>query len=584
MLCSLLLLPFLFAPSAASAQGVSEAPQSVKFSLSREPRGFDPVRHTDLIDATLQTQILECLVEYDYLAGDRSVKGQLAESWTVSEDGLEWRFKLRKDARFYDPFDPPLWSGRIRPVTASDVLYSWLRQADARWASGGFWSMDGILLGIEEYRQATSALDPQQAAKAMAHALQNGIQGIQVVNDHELLLKLQYPDPSFLNRLAMTYFAVYPYEAVTKDGRSMRDQPVGSAPFAVQDWLPGQRLILQRTPNWRVETSPFGDGALLPYLDQVEFHVVRDRPTSAEIFRRGEVARLGVNTTGLNVFMDNGFELKEKYQEAGLQLFNHPAADLTMLCFGMEDPVVGNLPGDEAGNAKRRLLRRVLALAFPYDQWNEKFRAKIFANKAISFLPPWIPGASNLPASQWNHLDLELAKQLLAEAGYANGVGLEEIEFVLSGKSNFVVSFAQIYAHNLSQIGVKLKLVPVTYNEQIERSKNADAQIALRTWTMDWPDGALMMQNFYGPQAGVVNYSFFRDPDFDALFELYRQTPDGVERNQLLLNMLQILETEVPAVPIDHRRNALLVHPWLQNYRYHPFQSFFCKYYSVSEH
>ncbi|MCP4092942.1 MAG: ABC transporter substrate-binding protein [Planctomycetes bacterium] len=584
MLCSLLLLPFLCAPSAAPAQEVSEAAQSVKFAISREPQGFDPVRNTELIDASLQSQVLECLVEYDYLAGDQTVMGQLAESWSVSEDGLEWRFQLREDARFHDPFDPPLWPSRSRTVTAHDVLYSWLRQADARWKSGGFWSMDGILVGIEDYRRATGSLDPQQAASAMTNALRNGIDGIQVLGDHELLVRLQQPDPNFLNRLAMSYFMVYPYEAVTKDGRSMRDQPVGSGPFQVKEWLPGQTLILQQTPAWRTELSPFGDGATLPYLDQVEFHVVRDRATGAEIFRRGEVARLGVNTTGRNVFMQDGLKLKPEYAQAGLQMYDNAAADLTMLCFGMEDPVIGDLPGDEEGNRQRRLLRRALALAFPYDMWNQVFRATDFAIKADSFLPPMVPGSSIAPACQWNHKDLEQAKQLLQEAGYPNGKGLEDIEFVLSGKNQYVVDLGLAYQQNLSEIGVRLKLVPLAYEDQLKRSRNADAQIVMRTWVMNWPDGALMLQNFHGPQVGIMNYSAFRDPQFDELFSLYRQTTEGKERDQLLLNMLQILEEQVPAIPIDHRRNVLLVQPWLQNFRYHPFQSFFCKYYSVSEH
>lgn len=584
MLCSPLLLPILLTPLAASAQGVSEELQRVKFSISRVPQGFDPVRNTELIDASLQLQLLECLVEYDYLAGDETVKGQLAESWTVSEDGLEWHFRLRKDARFHDPFDPPLWPSRSRPVTAHDVLYSWLRQADARWESGGFWAMDGILLGIEQYREATAALDPRQAADAMAMALREGIDGIQVLDEHQLLLRLKHPDPHFLNRLAMSYFMVYPHEAVTKDQRSMRDQPVGSGPFAVKEWLPGQSLLLQRTPQWRLERSPFDDGAKLPYLDQVEFHVVRDRATSAEIFRRGEVARLGVNTTGRNVFMQDGLQLKDEYLQAGLQLFDQPAADLTMLCFGMEDPIIGDLPGEEEGNRRRRLLRRALALAFPYDLWNEVFRATDFAIQARSFLPPMVPEAAIAPANPWNRKDLKLAKRLLAEAGYPEGDGLGEIEFVLSGKQQFVVNLGIAYRQNLAEIGVDLKVVPMTYEEQLQRSRNADAQIVMRTWTLNWPDGALMLQNFHGPQVGVINYSAFRDPDFDDLFLLYRQTSAGEQRDRLLLAMLEILDTQVPAVPIDHRRNLLLVQPWLQNFRYHPFQSFFCKYYSVSEH
>ena len=585
----------IFAPSTAQANEVNANEQTqevvipgeqvAQFALSNPPAGFDPVRNTEMIDAIMQRQVLECLTEYDYLKQDATVVGQLAKSWSVSKDGLQWRIFLNPEARFYDPFEPSLWPTGSRPVTAHDVLYSWLRQADARSNSQGFWAMDGIFLGMEDFRTATGALDPAVAEKAMANALKDGIAGIQVVSDLELLLRLEQPDPKLLNRLAMSYFAVYPFEAVTKDGRSMRDEPVGSAPFSVQYWLPEQTLLLQRTPDWRKEVSPFGDGALLPYLDRVEFHVVRDVHTRNEMFKAGTIGRIAVGNSARNQFLNERNELDQEFQERGVRLLDYQRADTTMLCFGMEDPIIGDLPGDPQGNAKRKLLRRALALAFPYDRWHADIRQHFPSTPARSFLPPLVPGAEQLPASAWNHLDLKLAAKLLEQAGYPEGRGLPELEFLLSGTDTVSMSTGDLFVASLKRIGVKCKAVPMTYPEQLARSRGGDAQMFLRAWVLDWPDGALVLQNFHGPQANTgVNLSRFMDPDFDSLFEQYRALPEGEERYALLLRMHMLLEDLVPAVAIDHRRARLLVQPWLENFYVHPFNAFFCKYYRVENH
>jgi ABC-type transport system substrate-binding protein len=595
LLCTLLLLPFLSTPSVAQAGDLngkeqaqkvaSDSEQVAHFALSNPPAGFDPVRNTEMIDAVMQRQVLECLTEYDYLAQDSTITGQLADSWSVSKDGLEWRLHLKEQARFYDPFEPPLWPSRSRAVTAHDVLFCWLRQADARSNSQGFWAMDGVFLGMEDFRTATGALDPAVAEQAMADALKNGIAGIQVVSDFELLLRLKQPDPKLLNRLAMSYFAVYPFEAVTKDGRSMRDEPVGSAPFSVQYWLPEQTLLLERTPDWRKEESPFGEGEFLPYLDRVEFRVVRDVHTRNEMFQAGSIDRIAVGNSARNQFLNANNELQQEFQQRGMRLLDYQRPDTTMLCFGMEDSVVGDLPGDPEGNAKRKLLSRALALAFPYDRWHADIRNNFPSTRARSFLPPMVPGAAQLPASAWNHLDLKLAAELLAEAGYPKGRDLPELEFLLSGTDTVSVSIGKFYVASLKRIGVKCKAVPLSYREQIARSRSGNAQMFLRAWVLDWPDGALVLQNFHSPQANTgVNLSRFMDPEFDTLFEQYRALPEGQQRTALLLRMHLLLEDRVPAVAIDHRRARLLVQPWLDHFYVHPFNAFFCKYYRIGNH
>jgi len=174
--------------------------QKVVFTLRVAPQSFDPIRAVPVIDAVMQSQILEGLTTYDLSTSPPSIQGQLATSWAVSEDGLQWDFELDPKAQFFDPFTPPLWNQPHRLLHAQDVLTSWLRQADARDVSGGYWTMEGVFVGIEDFRASTAALDPEQADAAFAKAVDEGIAGIQVLGPYQLRVRLQRPDPHLLDR------------------------------------------------------------------------------------------------------------------------------------------------------------------------------------------------------------------------------------------------------------------------------------------------------------------------------------------------------------------------------------------------
>ena len=553
-----------------------------RFALSREPRGFDPGRNLEMIDAVLQAQLLEGLTDYDVLHDDGRVLGQLARSWSVAEDGRVWTFHLNPDASFHDPFDPPLWPERKRGVRAQDFVYCWLRQADTRSGCEGWWAFDGLLLGLDEFRQASADLDPEKAEAAWQAARKDGVEGLRALDDHTLQLTLKRPDPGLLQRLAMSYFLVYPWEAVETEGRTLMDQPVGSGPFVLHDWLPGQRVLLRRTPAWRRELSPFDGITPLPHLDAVEFHVVRDVKARQRMFLDGEVERLSVGRSAQREFLDADFQLRPDYVERGIRLHSWAMPDTTMLCFGMEDPVVGLVLGDEDADRSHRLLRGALALAFPRGYWSEKVRGPGHALDARGMLPPMVPGAAELEDSIWCEEDLERASELLVQAGYPQGRGLPTLEFLLPGTDPVTRSVGDAYAANLERIGVDCTPVPMAYEQQLERSRNADAQIFLRTWVMDWPAGPLLLNNFHGPEADSgINLTRFQSHAYDQAVEAYRDLADGEQRQALLRQLHRMLEEQVPAVALDHRRASLLVQPWLQDFRAHPQRSFFCRYYRI---
>ncbi|MFK5957007.1 MAG: ABC transporter substrate-binding protein [Planctomycetota bacterium] len=586
----MLFLPLLLLTSAAShgAQEPAATQPEQELSIAHlrltfGPQGFDPVQSTQMIDAVMQRQILETLTEYNYLSSTGTIQGLLAESWEVSEDKLSWTFTLRENAAFYDPFEPPLWPSRQRLLVAQDVLYSWLRMADARNTSAGFWAMDGVFRGLNEFRKRTAALDPAIADAAFADAMEHGLEGIQVLDRHRLKLQLLEPDPDFLQRLAMTHFEVYPQEAVLAKGRGMRDQPVGSAGFMLQEWLEGQTIILARTPHWRGQESPFGDGTL-PFLDQVEFHVVRDTQNAIQQFKDGSFDRLSLGSQGVSHFLDKDFQIQKDFEDKNYQLFDRDGSDVTMLCFGMKDPVVGNVRGDDEGNEKRRLLRQAIALCFPHKVWSTNVRGAAPAFSAKTFLPPVIPKSQEFPPSDLVVTDLVRARKLLVQAGYPGGKGLPSIELLAYQDENSQ-SVALFFQATLAQIGIRLEFLPLPHHEQMERERSGQAQVFLRAWVLDWPDASLILQTFFGPLAGTdTNLSNFRNQDFDQLYREMKVMQDSPERQIIIGKMLAILNHETPGIPIDHRRSWILTQPWFSNYWPHPFEPIATKYFRVAPH
>jgi ABC-type transport system substrate-binding protein len=493
----------------------------------------------------------------------------LATSVEVSDDGLQYDILLRHDAQFFDPFEPALFDGRLRAVNAHDVVFCWLRQADARLNSDGWWAINNTFVGINKFHQATANSDPKLAHQAFDDAVTNGIEGLQVIDDFHLRVRLQRRDIWFLNRLAMSYFAVYPHEAVESDRRSMRDQPVGSAVFYLEQFVPGQNVLITRSANWRGEIPGDATG--------VEFQVVRDAQTSIEMFKRGLSDRLTLSANSAKQFLNENGELKKSFVDDGVTVSNYPRSDISMLCFNMQDSEIGNVPTDDAGNELRRQLRHALALAFPREQWQDLLYQRLPFISATSFIPPNVGEKHRV--YPW-HDDLTQARQILDKAGYYSQHELPQVEFVLFGTDPMSLALGEIYSVALKEIGIECKLVAVPYAQQMQRAANGEAQIFVRNWTLDWPDSRLIYDTFKSGNIGSsINLSRFNDQRFDNLLDELALAQDTTQILQIEEQLDAILYDECPAMPIEHRQSWVLGSKRITNFKMRPFDLMPCKFY-----
>lgn len=210
-----LLIAVTTAAAPALAQGV------LRIGRESDSKTLDPYRSSENLDIWVANNIHGMLVRSNAEATE--IVPDLAESWTVSEDGRTYVFTLR-DAMFSDG----------SPVQPSDVVFSLLRVRD----------------------------DP---ASAWAANYSN-IADVVATGPREVTITLEEPSTPFLAKLGVVIAAIVPESVAGPAGEDFGSNPVGAGAFRLAEWRRGEVLVLERNPYY------WEDG--LPRLDRVEWHAI----------------------------------------------------------------------------------------------------------------------------------------------------------------------------------------------------------------------------------------------------------------------------------------------------------------------
>ena len=210
-------------------------------AITADPPGWDPTVSTSQeIPRVVYHNVFEGLVRFD---ASGEIVPALAESWTVSDDGLTWRFAVREDVRFHDG----------TPLTLQDVVASFERALDP-----------GSGHTHPEYYDEIAAVRADEDA-------------------HAVVFELSRPNSGLLYTLARPDSIVYP--AGSAD--TQRSRPVGTGPFRFVSYREGSEVRLEA----------FGDYYLddVPYLDTVTFRIIGDPNTRFAALRAGDVDLIGTS-------------------------------------------------------------------------------------------------------------------------------------------------------------------------------------------------------------------------------------------------------------------------------------------------
>jgi len=489
-----------------------------------------------------------------------------------------------------------------RELTAADYVYQIKRLADPRLSSPIFGLMSEHIVGLKAL-----GVTLEKAAKARPDAVLNlnvfPLAGAEVVDRTTYRIRILGKYPQFIYWLAMPFFAPIPWEAdvfYAQPGMADKNltldwQPVGTGPFYLSENDPNRRMVLKKNPYFHGETYPAdGDaadrqaglladaGKPLPLVDEVVFSLDKEIIPRWSKFMQGYYDSSGISSDSFDqaIRFTSGGEpqLTDSMRVKDIHLTTTIEASTSYIGFNMLDPVVGGLGVD------RQKLRQALSIAFDYDEY-----ISIFLNGrgilAQGPIPPglfgYVEGVAGLNPYVYEARDghivrrsLDVAKKLLAEAGYPNGRNAKTGEplvlyFDTMDSGPDAKSRLDWMKKQLDRLNVQLVVRGTDYNRFQDKILKGNAQLFEWGWNADYPDPENFFFLLYGPNkkvgSGGENAANYDRAEFNHLFEQMKDMDNGPARQQVINAMLEIVRRDAPWIFAYYRKSFGLRHDWVHN-------------------
>jgi oligopeptide transport system substrate-binding protein len=452
-------------------------------------------------------QLYNTLVEID---SGLNIVPSLAKSWEVSADRLIYTFHLRTGIFFHDNEAFP--NGKGRTFTAADVVYSLQRILDKNTASTGSWIFNNRIDTLE---------------------------GFKTVNDSTFQLKLLRPFHPIMGILSMQYCSIVPKEVVEKYGKDFRRHPCGTGPFQFVSWDEGEAMVLHKNKQyWEKDSS----GNTLPYLDAVKITFFDNKATEFLQFRQGGLSFINdIDPSFKDEILTKKGELRDQWK-GKILLKKH--AYLNTEYFGIlvdeKNPLVKNTA------TGIKAVRQAMNYAINRQQLMMYMRNSIGIPAEAGFVPGGLP-SHNTELVKGYHFDPAKSKQLLKEAGYPEGKGLPPIKLLTI---NIYADIASFVARQLEEVGIPVQVEVIQKSLLLEQTAKSQALFFRGSWIADYPDAENYMAMYYSKNPAPPNYTRYKNPVFDVLYEKALLENNDSLRYQLYREMDQMVINDAPILPI----------------------------------
>jgi len=461
--------------------------------------------------------------------------GRLAESWEFDPGSLTWTMHLRHGVK----------SCAGNPFTADDVLWTYSRdksvsgQAPISWFIASVGSIDGFNRDVFK----------PGADKSLGTAITK-------VDDYTVKIRQSAPNPLFLETL--TVYSSYPFDSVELKKHLTPQDPWGHAyvnnvnvpsfgAYCLERWTKDDEFVLRANPDYYRGK---------PDIDRVVIKKVPQSANRALTLRSGQ-AQL---TQRLTAREFEGLRNARGVKVAGI--------------YGNEVLFLGlNFKTKPFDNPK---LRQAIAEAMPYHQ----LAVIGYANQARKWDAQYATSLDLYvkPATQYDQ-DPAKAKQLLAEAGYPDGKGLEafpdafKLSFVAERES-YLGPIATSIQSALRDVGIPVQLDPLPQTQLADRRIiKKDLPMALSdTEKPVGPDVIYATKLFFASQSagGVNNLVNYDSPEVDKLFFAAIGEPDTAKRAALADQIQNIVQRDLAWVPLLETKSQWAFSAKLSGITWHP--------------
>jgi oligopeptide transport system substrate-binding protein len=450
----------------------------------------------------------------------------LAKSWDISTDNLVYTFHLRNDVFFQDNDAFP--NGKGRKMTAQDVVYSFNRIIDVNTASSGAWI----------FNSHVDSLHPFTA-----------------IDDTTFQIKLVAPFQPILGILSMQYCSVVPKEVVDKYGKDFRRHPCGTGPFQFVAWEEGQVLIFKKNPYYFEKDSA---GNRLPYLDGINVSFFENKATEFLEFQQGRLDFVNdIDASFKDEVLTKSGKLKKEWKDI-IVLQTHPYLNIEYLGI-LNDTTLSIVKNSPLKDVR---IRQAINYGFNRRKMILYVRNSIGIPAESGFVPEGLPSFDSSSVKGYRYNPAK-ALQLLKEAGYPNGVGLPIIKLETIP---IYAEFASYIANELQQVGIRIQVETVQKSLLLEETAKSDALFFRGSWIADYPDAENYLSDFYGKNPAPPNYTRYKNPQFDKLYEKALAEKNDSLRYKIYQQADQLMIKDAPVVPLWYDMVIHLVHPYVKNF------------------
>jgi len=490
-----------------------------------------------------------------------------------------------------------------RELSADDYIYQIKRLAHPHLHSPIFGMMADKIVGLKELGDGLQKAAKDKPTNEWLDLAAYPLSGVEKVDALTWRIRIKGKYPQFLYWLAMPFFAPVPREVdrfFSQPGMAEKNLtldwwPVGTGPFMLSENDPNRRMVLSRNPNFHGQTYPCegepGDraagllddcGKPLPFLDQAIFTREKEAIPYWNKFLQGYYDASGISSDSFDqavrVNVGGDVALSDEMRDKGIRLLTSVKSSTFYMGFNMVDPVIGGL------SPRSTKLRQAISIAIDQEEF-----ISIFQNgrgiAAQSPLPPGIfgfeAGEQGIDGTVYDWVDgkpkrkpVEVAKKLVAEAGYPNGrdektgeplvVNLDTTGGGMGEKSRL-----DWLTRQFAKIDVQLVVRSTDFNRFQDKIRKGNVQLYYFGWNADYPDP----ENFFflldGNESKVAkggeNASNYANPEFDRLFLRMKNMDNTPERLAIVRQMNRILHHDAPWVFGLHPKSYTLSHRWLRN-------------------
>ena len=458
-------------PSAGAS--VPKAGGTLRVAFQGEPTGLDPAIAWEVESWSIERLTYQTFLTYaskpgeagTQLVPDLATEVPTAANGGISAGGKVYTFHIKKGIRFAPPIGTE--------VTAADFKWSFQRMMKAPLAPATFF-YTGIV-GAQDYIDGKAS----------------SISGFKVVDRYTVQITLAKPDASFLYAMTMPFTSVMSKAWVAKVGKEINRKPLGTGPYTITKWTPGQEITAAKNPDFASQGTKGQQ-----YVDNMDFTFAANPGTALLKLERGQVDVLGDGIPPADYLRTDQSPQWSKY------VVNAPQIMWFYTFMNVLEQPFDNVKVRQAVN---------------YAIDTEKIQ-KLLAGQAASLdqiYPKGMPGHQD--GKQYYSYDPAKAKQLLADAGFPNGFKTT----FYADNVDPMPKLAQSVQSDLAAVGItaSLKIMDRATYWNFISLKKSHAAIGFSDWYMDFPDPSDWIGPlFTNPIDGGANASFYENPQVTALY------------------------------------------------------------------